>query len=255
MKKVTNPGRRVGVDNPDPCPMLSGLKNVYNFHPETILDIGAHYGSFTKECNIIWPDAEVTMIEATREFAPELKALNNLDKYIPTGYPREKVGSKNEYVIALLGDSEKKVTFYKVRKDKISKCSNNTGHSIYKENSEQYTGEEYESEERDMQRLDSIFVTEETTFDLIKMDTQGSELDIINGGVDLIKKAKILIMEISFEECNIGAPRSTEVINFLEDLNFSPMDNDVANNKDGGWFWKPAGGKGQQDVVFVNKQL
>ena len=229
--------KEVSLNNPEPCPMLLGLKNKYSLNPETILDIGAHYGAFCRECNIVWPESEVVMIEATREFEEKLKNLN---------WPR-----KNQCIISLLGDSNREVTFYKTPAEKIFDSTVNTGHSVYKEKSAQYSGNNFETEKRTMERLDQIFSTE-TAFDLVKLDTQGSEIDIIKGGVDLIKKAKILIVEVSLKTHNIGAPMADEVNLYLNRLGFEKMDDEVSNNKDGGWFWKPSGGRAQEDSVFVN---
>jgi len=56
--------------------------------------------------------------------------------------------------------------------------------------------------------------------DLIKMDIQGSELDVILGGVDIIKKCKALVVELPHEIVNFGAPKKEEVIHELDKLNF-----------------------------------
>ena len=40
------------------------------------------------------------------------------------------------------------------------------------------------------------------TFDLIKLDTQGSEIDILNGGSHMIKNTTAIIVEVSHVEYN-----------------------------------------------------
>ena len=52
------------------------------------------------------------------------------------------------------------------------------------------------------------------------MDTQGSELDILKGGLKTINKAKYIIIETSIKEYNIGAPLEKEIIDFMSENNF-----------------------------------
>ena len=56
------------------------------------------------------------------------------------------------------------------------------------------------------------------------MDVQGSELDIIKGGLDIIKNTIFLLLELQTQEYNKGAPRIEEVISFLKDINFEFID-------------------------------
>jgi len=73
-----------------------------------------------------------------------------------------------------------------------------------------------------MLKLDSIFQNNEV-FDLIKIDTQGSELIIIEGGINLIKKSKYIILELSILEYNESSPLFKEVINKMLNYNFCPQ--------------------------------
>ena len=57
-------------------------------------------------------------------------------------------------------------------------------------------------------------------FDLIKMDVQGSELDIIKGGKNIIMKSSALILEMQISEYNKGAPMMNEIIAYLKKKNF-----------------------------------
>ena len=61
-------------------------------------------------------------------------------------------------------------------------------------------------------------------FDLIKIDTQGSELEILKGGKRIIKKTKFLLLEISIAEYNLKAPQCQQVLKYLEDNNFLLVD-------------------------------
>lgn len=58
--------------------------------------------------------------------------------------------------------------------------------------------------------------------DLIKLDTQGSELDILQGSTDYLPFAKLVIIECPIIEYNIGAPLLPEYINFMANYGFDP---------------------------------
>ena len=59
--------------------------------------------------------------------------------------------------------------------------------------------------------------------DFIKIDTQGSELDIIRGGIATLNKCKYILIEISILEYNDGAPNFSEYIQTLVKLNYFPI--------------------------------
>ena len=165
------------------------------YFPNSILDIGAYEGEWTKMIRKIYPQAVNTMVEANKDKKEIL----------------EKVG--NTY-IAVLGPREgQEINYFK--------CKNGvpTGNGIYKENTE-YT---FEPEKRICTTLDTLF-DEGDRFDLIKMDVQGAELDILKGGMRTIKKAECLLLEMQMKEYNIGAPMAQDVIIYLADHGFEFID-------------------------------
>lgn len=54
--------------------------------------------------------------------------------------------------------------------------------------------------------------------DLVKIDVQGSERDVIEGGVGALSHAKHLVVEMQHEEYNKGAPTVVETLPFIESL-------------------------------------
>jgi FkbM family methyltransferase len=174
------------------------------FVPKMILDIGANVGHFYEKCKLAFPDSYVFCIEANANCEEELK----------------KVAS--DYKIALLGNENKRVKFYRaICDDKAS------GNSIYRELTPFFRDGNLVVTEEDMVKLDDLCFpisfdhpNFQNQFDLVKMDTQGSEVDIIRGGAHLCCRAKGLLLEVSYEPYNRGAPLQDEVERFLEGIDF-----------------------------------
>jgi hypothetical protein len=60
--------------------------------------------------------------------------------------------------------------------------------------------------------------------DLIKIDTQGSELDIIAGGSAIFENAKWILIELPTLEYNVGSPDAGAYFARLNELGFLPVD-------------------------------
>lgn len=60
--------------------------------------------------------------------------------------------------------------------------------------------------------------------DFIKIDTQGSELDILFGGSEILDKCKIILLECPIISYNEGAPTFTDYIENLNKLGYLPFD-------------------------------
>ena len=123
-------------------------------------------------------------------------------------------GTNDKYTIATLGDSKRDVIFY-TRKDK----PHTQGASYYKEANYWDIPHLVSKIPKTLETLDELFDSD-SKFDLIKIDTQGSELDIINGGQYLCKKADYIILEVAVVEYNENAPLENEVITFMENFGF-----------------------------------
>jgi FkbM family methyltransferase len=197
------------------------IRNKLNFYPNTILDIGANNGWFTNICKTVWPNCSVSMIEASVEHEP---ALRNMHMH---------------YIITLLGDRQDVVKFYVNKNDKAS-----TGNSIYREKSVYFDESNCEVVKMPMDLLDNVVTG---TFDFIKIDTQGSELDIIRGGLKTIKKAKYVLLEASLVDCNEGAPLKQEVVDYMKSINFDLIYAPFSHILDGKLI--------QEDLLFKNMSL
>lgn len=192
------------------------------FEPKSILDIGANVGQFYNEIKNIFPNSYYYLIEGSESCEVVLETLNV------------------DYSICLLSDIEKEVDFY-IRKNE-PRC---TGNSIYRENTSFYDDDQIIIEKKQTKTLSNLLNNQ--TFDLIKIDVQGSELDIINGGLDIIKRAKGILMEISLVEYNQNAPTKEFVYDYMDKLGFTPMEH--IGNINHPLTYELI----QQDILFLNK--
>jgi FkbM family methyltransferase len=101
-----------------------------------------------------------------------------------------------------------------------------------------------------MRRLDDLVLREDlATPDLIKLDTQGSEMEILAGAPDCLKRAKVVFLE-SWLTKGYGAktPLMLEMANMLAEYNFDLFSvGDEYRNQEGILQTK--------DLVFVKRDL
>ena len=119
------------------------------------------------------------------------------------------------------------------------------GSSLYKENTTWFNNAE--ETEMDVVTLDSL----DLEADFIKIDVQGAELDILKGGGKTLKKAKLLLLELSFLDYNVGAPLIDDVLQETYKQGFRMIDTFGPNY--GGHMFR--GKKNQVDVLLAKKNL
>jgi len=193
------------------------------FEPKSILDIGANVGQFYNEIKNIFPNSYYYLVEGSESCEVVLETFNV------------------DYSICLLSDSEKEVDLYIRKNEPI--C---TGNSIYRENTSFYDDDQIIVEKKQTKTLSNLLNNQ--TFDLIKIDVQGSEIDIINGGLDIIKEAKGILMEVSLMEYNQNAPTKEFVYEYMDNLGFKPVE--LIGNINHPLTYELI----QQDILFLNKK-
>lgn len=95
-----------------------------------------------------------------------------------------------------------------------------TGASLYKENTQWYEGENSHTISVNIDTLDNKNYFPNQMIDLIKIDVQGSELDILNGGRKTIRRSKYVLMEVSLIQYNIGAPLMDILVEKMREYEF-----------------------------------
>ena len=172
---------------------LQNLKN-NGFEPKVIYDIGSCALHWTKEAKKLWPDATYILFDA---FSPV--------EFLYKGY---------DYHIGCLSDTnDNDVKFY--QNDYLP-----GGNSYYREIG---CDGKYFPEDKFVIKTTTTLerVVKKRKFpypDFIKIDVQGSEVDIIKGGIDIIKNAKHLIVELQHTEYNKGALKSDVSLPLIEEL-------------------------------------
>jgi FkbM family methyltransferase len=173
---------------------------------DTVYDIGAYKGHWTLFLNkTSLKKSNFYLFEANIENEKFLKNLNY------------------KYFISVLSDVEKKVKFY-------SKVWG--GDSYYLENSNFYD-KNLDDKEVTTTTLDKIVKENDIPLpDFIKIDTQGSEIDILKGGNTILKNCSIIYLECPIIEYNLGAPNFTEYVNYMKTIDYTPYEICEVHNVD-----------------------
>lgn len=172
-------------------PQLNLLKEkIPGYTPKNCLDIGANRGQFAHEILRNYPGCKILSFEPLPACEPNLKQF------------------PIEYRMYGLSDEKKVLKFY-------TTSATSKGATAYPETN--VHPDAYKSFKVKMYRLDDVV---EGKWDLIKVDVQGAELDVINGGVETVKKADYVILETPIVDFNMGAPNAEQVVKRMEELGF-----------------------------------
>jgi hypothetical protein len=161
-----------------------------------VLDLGAFEGKWTMLLKKVYPEAKVLMVDANTDKGPFLRPLG-------------------DFRIAVLGEVDgREVDYFRCLDGDAG-----SGNGIYPEN----TGYTFGAEKRRCVTLSTLLGSDEG-YDLIKMDIQGAELDVIRGGLPIIRNSRFLLLELQTHDYNLGAPHLEEVVAFLHGEGFGVVD-------------------------------
>jgi FkbM family methyltransferase len=163
---------------------------------DTVYDIGAHRGAWTKAVRQVLPDADFVLFEANPAHAGDLA---------DTGEP---------YFIETLSSEEQLVDFY---------ATSEPGDSYYRELTPNYS--DVAPQHVRTTTLDDLIEQNDLPLpDLIKADVQGAELDVLAGGAAALAHAKLVLLECALDEYNAGAPRFGDYLEFMRNRDFTPVE-------------------------------
>lgn len=166
------------------------------YAPRSLLDVGAHLGSFTKTFLDVFPGCVPVLIEPNPHCAGALSELP-FESYA--------FAASNES-----GEAELNLT---------SEWPQSTGASLYRENTHFFRDEVLQKVRVPRMRLDDVFAGRR--FDVIKIDVQGAELDVLRGGRVLVSQADYVLTEVSLVDYNLGGAKAEDVFAELAVLGFA----------------------------------
>jgi FkbM family methyltransferase len=172
------------------------------WQPQTIIDVGAATGEFTRTCLKFFPQAAYVLVEPLSEHWPSLEPL--------LAQP-----ARIELVKVAAGDRAGPVTF-NVHPDRF-------GSSLYQETE----GPHVDGMPREvpMQTLDSIFASRQYSVPcLLKIDVQGAEREVLAGANDLLESVDYVILEVSLFEFHKNGPQLLEIVALMDAPGFVVYD-------------------------------
>ena len=186
---------------------------------DVIYDIGAYRAEWSKNYSqSSLKNKDFFLFEANQENERYLKKSNF------------------NYYIGVLSNEKKKVNFYSRKL---------TGDSYYREQSDRYE-KDRKPEVITTITLDEVVEKENLKLpNFIKIDTQGSEIDILKGSKNTLKNCNLIYLETPIIEYNLNSPNLNECINYLESINFVPFDICVVHHMDNVLI--------QIDILYINK--
>lgn len=194
------------------------------FKPETVIDVGVASG--TPELYRAFPNAYFLLVEPLQEFE---SALNSIVKRY-----------KGSFVQAAAGSKRGQITF-NVHEDHLE------GSSLYAESMGAAADGRQVTVE--MVRIDDILAEKGLSGPyLIKVDTQGAELDALDGAQNALLKAEVVVLEVSLFEFMKEAPQFHDVVFYMKNRGF------VAYDIIHGWNRPLDNALGQVDIIFVKEE-
>jgi len=171
--------------------------------------------------------AKIFMVEATPDHKNILENIN------------EAAGLS----IALLGDKSKKSVDFYIANPKETSIT--TGNSVFMEKTRYF--DNHHLIKLPMTTLDEMVAKRKLkNIDFIKIDTQGSELNILKGGKKTVDRAEFILLETQNLEYNDKAPFTEDVIIAMKSYGFRLFD--ILETH-----YLPSGELFQVDLLFARK--
>lgn len=203
LKKIS----KHSVMPPEHQRILIKLRDEFNFHPKVCYDIGSSVLHWTQVAEKVFPDSKIVLFDAFQ--------------------PAEILYTDYDYHIGLLSNTDnKEMKFYQ---NDYYPGGNSYYQEIGYDNSKFFPKENHIIKKSN--RLDTVVINRNFPLpDLIKIDVQGAERDVIEGGLSVIKHCKYLIVEMQHIEYNKNAPLVTQTLPFIESLGFKCISEKFCDN-------------------------
>lgn len=202
-----------------------------NFNFKTIIDIGANKGQFASRFRLLFPSAQIYSFEPIPDvFNILCDRFKNDRNFKGFNLALGEIVGTFDFFQNDFSDSSSLLKMNSYHKECFPKTQNELLIKIPVETLDHLASNELEL----------------TSQILVKIDVQGFEKMVILGGIETIKKASVLIVEVSFKELYENQVYFDSIYSLLKDLGFSYMGNydQMISPKDGSIL--------QADAIFLN---
>lgn len=167
------------------------------FRPNFIIDVGAYEGNWTRLARKVFGDVPGLMVEAQPSKRPALETVCR------------ELGDVRCAQALLSSRSGESKQFFEME----------TGSSMFAENS----NAPRTSRELKTSTLDEVAgKVAEGAF--LKIDVQGAELEVLGGGEKTLAACELVQLEVAILSYNEGAPNALEVLSYMVERDFAPLD-------------------------------
>ena len=213
------------------------LQKILNFHDiDIIFDVGASWGGYAKSLRRFGFKNKIISFEPVNASYEKLLKNSFKDSY---WYVHKKIIVTNKNI---------KKQMINVSKD----FDNSSLLNLTKLHSENHVEAKYSHQEEvecdSLDNLVSHYLKDEKNL-MIKVDVQGTEMDVLKSALNNIKKFKLVQIELSLHKMYEQQVLWKEIITFMNDCNFDIWTIYPGYKK------KSIGQLYQFDVIFYNKQL
>jgi FkbM family methyltransferase len=164
------------------------------FQPETIVDVGAAEGTWSRMAARIWPNAHLIGFEPNPTNEAKLERTR---RQLP----------QFAYHLCFLGAESGRVTY----------ADRGAQTSLYTE--------ALGNDEAEMRTLDACYEAELFPQpQLLKLDVQGYELEVLKGGQRVLSGCEAVLAEVSFFRFHPEMPTADDVIAYLKERGFAIYD-------------------------------
>lgn len=172
------------------------------FTCQGIIDIGANQGDWSRMAMSVFPESRYLLIEPQSEMAPRLEALcreNPNTDFVLAG-----VGSKEGELVQTIYEDSRGSTFMpKVDQDLLGR------------------GKQRKTK---IMTVDGLLKENPITPDLVKIDTQGFELEALRGASSCFGRTEIFILETSLYRFYEAMPTTREIIKYMGERGYEIYD-------------------------------
>ncbi len=214
--------RPVNVVNSTVTDSFALLKAV-GFTPSSILDVGSYSGDWSRAAEKVFPEAEIFLIESSEDRRDDLMKTG-LSYMIATGvytlllillpfFPSLSFhffffnNHPNVFIVA--GSQPETVDYYDIPGKKAN--------SRYKELTEEYL---HDKPVKKVTYPVDMLMEGLPEITMMKIDTQGSELEILKGATRVLKDVEVLYITVPLMRIHRGAPLALEVLSYCKEKGF-----------------------------------